>query len=165
MGETNLSKATMPMTKKKKKVLYVSALNRDKKMDGKRRWWASIFVNLRVRKSIWNICTSMETRELMMKGKGLVERIWQSNELNVSLSTAGYCCSFWRNGSSKLGKLMNQDDNEFGVICSSSLWAMQVFGVSYHITVCLKKTGNLSESFTLLQIFLKIPLFKLQVWA
>lgn len=56
----------------------------------------------------------METRELMMKGRGLMERSWQSKEVNAGLLTAGCCCSFWRNGYSKLGKLMNQDDNEFG---------------------------------------------------
>lgn len=51
MGETNLSKATMLMTKKKK-ILEVLALNGDKKIDGKRRPRDSILVNPRVGKSI-----------------------------------------------------------------------------------------------------------------
>lgn len=63
---------------------------------------------------------------------------------------------------------MNQDDNEFGVICSSSLWAKQVLGVSYHLMVCLKKklkNWELIWIIHIFQIFLKIPLCKLQVWA
>lgn len=47
----------------------------------------------REKKSIQNICTDKERRELEMNIRKLMERIWQKKKLNLGLPRPGYYCS------------------------------------------------------------------------
>lgn len=92
MEETNLGKATN--TKKVNSRRAYSKQGQQTRQDNN-----TVKFNLdkaetaREKKSIQNICTDKERRELKMNIQRLTERIWQNKKLNLGLSRPGYYCS------------------------------------------------------------------------